>query len=678
MNISYHWLREYVATGLDARQAAEALSHIGLNVDSLTALDDGDVRLLVEITSNRPDCLGHIGVARELAAATDTTLKIPEPMFPELPETVESLTRLSVEDLDLCPLYVARIIRGIRVGPSPDWLRKRLDAVGIRPVNNIVDVTNFVMLECGQPLHAFDYARLAEGRIVVRRAEAGEKFVAIDHSEHTLSTDRLVITDAHRPVALAGVMGGADSEIYDSTTDILLEAAVFDPLSIRTTARTLALASESSYRFERRVDPCGTDWASRRACQLIVQVAGGKVARGVATAGKPIPKPLELTLRVPRIKTILGLAIPADTSADILRRLGLEVLEATAERIRVRVPSWRPDLAREIDLIEEVARHHGYEKIPQTPEVPLIYAAPTKAERVRDVVARILTAAGYFEAVTFSFTTAAHAMRLRRADVVADPLVCRGTPLALRQSVAAGLLESLRINRNVGQADARLFEIAKRFVPIEGRDLPQEDAMLALAGGDDFHAVRGALETLFDALHIGPYGFAATDRYPDLAPGMAAEIFLSERSEDPYGDTDPIGMVGVITDATAKAFDLDDPVTVAEILYAPLVEAADLAPAYRPLPQFPAIARDLAIVVDETVTWARIEQAVAAARAETLESLQPLDVYRGPQVPAGQKSVALRLILRSQAETLTHEQADEAQARILQALHAALGAVLRS
>ena len=679
MNVSYEWLKEYVPTRLDCRQAAEALTHVGLNVDDIADLEGGDARLLVEVTSNRPDCLGHIGVARELAAATDTTLKIPEPMFPELPETVESLTRIEVEDLDLCPLYVARIIRGIRVGPSPDWLRKRLDAVGIRPVNNIVDVTNFVMLECGQPLHAFDYARLAEGRIVVRRAEAGEKFVAIDHSEHALSTDRLVIADARRPVALAGVMGGADSEISDSTTDILLEAAVFDPLSIRTTARRLALASESSYRFERRVDPAATDWASRRACQLIVQVAGGKVARGVATAGKPLPKPLELTLRVPRIKTILGLAIPADTSADILRRLGLEVLEATAERIRVRVPSWRPDLAREIDLIEEVARHHGYEKIPQTPEVPLIYAAPTKAERVRDVAARILTAAGYFEAVTFSFTTAAHAMRLRRADVVADPLVCRGTPLALRQSVAAGLLESLHINRNVGQADARLFEIAKRFVPIEGRDLPQEDAMLALAGGDDFHAVRGALETLFDALHIGRrIRFAATDRYPDLAPGMAAEIFLSERSEDPYGDTDPIGMVGVITDATAKAFDLDDPVTVAEILYAPLVEAADLAPAYRPLPQFPAIARDLAIVVDETVTWARIEQAVAAARAETLESLQPLDVYRGPQVPAGKKSVALRLILRSKAETLKGEQADEAQARILQALQSAVGATLRS
>jgi phenylalanyl-tRNA synthetase beta chain len=269
-------------------------------------------------------------------------------------------------------------------------------------------------------------------------------------------------------------------------------------------------------------------------------------------------------------------------------------------------------------------------------------------------------------------------MRLRRADVVADPLVCRGTPLALRQSVAAGLLESLHINRNV-RTDARLFEIAKRFVPIEGRDLPQEDAMLALASGDEFHAVRGALETLFDALHIGRrIRFAATDRYPDLAPGMAAEIFLSERSEDPSGEADPIGMIGIITDATAKAFDLDDPATVAEILYAPLVEAADLVPAYEPLPQFPAIARDLAIVVAETVTWARIEQAVAAARAETLESLQPLDVYRGPQVPAGKKSVALRLILRSKAETLKGEQADEAQAKILQALQSAVGAVLRS
>ena len=276
MNVSYQWLKEYVATDLAASEAAAALTRIGLNVDSLTDLPGGDARLLVEVTSNRPDCLGHIGVARELAAAVGTKLRWPEVAYEEMAEPVADLTRVEIAELDLCPLYTARIIRGVKVGPSPAWMARRLEAVGIRPVNNIVDVTNYVMMECGQPLHAFDYRRLADHRIIVRRARPGERFIAIDHTEHTLSPERLVIADAHRAVALAGVMGGVDTEIAESTTDVLLEAAVFDPLNIRNTARALGLASESSYRFERRVDPCCTDWASRRACRLITEVAGGR------------------------------------------------------------------------------------------------------------------------------------------------------------------------------------------------------------------------------------------------------------------------------------------------------------------------------------------------------------------------------------------------------------------
>ena len=541
------------------------------------------------------------------------------------------------------------------------------------------------MMECGQPLHAFDYARLAEhrpsraeagpasagvGRIVVRRAAAGERFIAIDHSEHTLSADRLVIADARRAVALAGVMGGVDSEISDSTRDVLLEAAVFDPLSIRGTARALAMFSESSYRFERRVDPAGTDWASRRACQLIVQVAGGQIARGVAKAGKPLPKPAELALRVPRLKTLLGLAIPADTAATILRRLECEVLEATADRIRVRVPSWRPDLEREADLIEEVARHHGFEKIPQKDEIRLTsLAAPTKTERVRQVVGHVLTAAGYFEAVTFSFTTPDHAARLRRRDVTAEPLACRAAPLALRESLTTGVLESLRINQRAGEPGAKLFEIAKRFIPVAGQELPQEDAMLALAGGEDFESVRGVLEALFAVLRIdNRITFVATDRYADLDASAAAEILL---------DSQPIGMIGRLTKPAATAFDLDDPPLAAEVMLAPLVEAAQLQPTFKPLPQLPAIARDLALVVDEAVTWEKITAAIALARVAELESTEPLSVYRGKQIPAGKKSVALRLVLRSAGGTLKNEQADEMVARIMAALKS-LGAELRA
>ncbi|HUU09847.1 MAG TPA: phenylalanine--tRNA ligase subunit beta [Phycisphaerae bacterium] len=669
MNVSYNWLKDYVETGLGYVEAAKRLTEIGLNVDSIEDLADGDGRLEVEVTSNRPDCLGHIGVARELAAAIDATVRLPETAFDESDENAADLVAVEVADLDLCPLYTARVVCGVTVRPSPDWLVRRLEAVGVRPVNNIVDVTNYVLMECGQPLHAFDFAGIRGRRIVVRRAKAGEEFHAIDHTRHTLTPDRLVIADAQRPVALAGVMGGADTEIADTTADVLLEAAVFDPLSIRNTSRALAMMSDSSYRFERRVDPHMTDWASRRACRLIVEVAGGRVAKGVVTVGRPLPEPVELTLRVPRIETLLGLAVPADTAARILARLQCQVIEADGRRIRVRVPSWRPDLAREVDLIEEVARHYGYDKIPESRATPLAISAPTKAERVREVVGHVLTAAGYFEAITFTFTTRDHAVRFRPSDVTAEPLTCRGTALALRESLLAGVAESLRVNRGAGEATARLFEIAKRFIPLQGQELPQEEQMLALAGPGDFAEVRGVLEAVFAALRIERrVTFAATDRYADLEPGAAADILL---------DAAPIGMIGRASAQAAAAFDLDDPPTVAEVRYETLVEAADLAPTAQPLPQFPAITRDLAVVLDEATAWADVARAIRGAGVAELESLEPLDVYRGKQVPAGKKSVALRLVFRTPRGTLTHEQADGMQGSILAALTESMGAVLR-
>jgi phenylalanyl-tRNA synthetase beta chain len=673
VNASYNWLREYVPTDLPPKEVAERLTRIGLNVDAVEDLPGGDARLVVEVTANRPDCLGHIGIARELAAALNAELRLPDPAYAESATPCEKKVRVAIEATDLCPLYTARLIEGVKIGPSPGWLRQRLEAVGIRPVSNIVDVTNYVMMETGQPLHAFDFARIAEGRIVVRRAKAGERFHAIDHSEHALSPERLVIADARRPVALAGVMGGAETEISDATSDILLEAAVFDPLSIRATSRLLALASESSFRFERRVDPGGTDWASRRACALIHQTAGGKIARGVVAAGRPLPEPRELALRVARIETVLGLAIPADLAAEYLRRLGLEILVATPERIRVRVPSRRGDLEREIDLVEEVARHHGYEKIPESREVPVAYAGPTPAERVRQAAGEVLTAAGYFEAVTFSFTSADRAVRFRRQDVEAEPLALRGAALALRESILPGLLDSLRVNQNADEPDARLFEIARRFVPAAPGQMPHEDAMLALASGSgapEFENVKGALETLFERLRVADrVRFVPTDRYADLAADQAAEVLL---------DNEPIGMVGSATKESAAAFELDEPPTVAEVHFGRLIEAAVLEPAYRPLPQYPAIARDLAIVVEEAVRWADVEKAVASAGVAEVESLQALDVYRGKQVPAGKKSVALRLVLRRASGTLTHDDAAAMQARILDALRSALGAELRS
>ena len=690
MNVSYKWLRDYVKTDLPPEEAARILSHVGLNVDSMEPLPDGDVRFDVEVTSNRPDCLGHIGLARELAAAIGGAVNLPDVSYAESDEACESLVRVDVAEPDLCPLYTARLIRGVKIGPSPEWLGARLDAAGIRPVNNVVDVTNFVMMECGQPLHAFDHTALAEGRIVVRRAGRGERFIAIDHSEHTLSPDRLVIADARRPVALAGVMGGADTEISDATRDVLLEAAVFDPLSIRTTARSLGMASESSYRFERRVDPRSTDWASRRACQLIALAAGGRVARGVSVAGKftrhggPLPPLREISLRVGRIETVLGLAVAADVAARILSRLGLEVLEAGPEILRVRVPSWRPDLEREIDLVEEVARHHGYEKIPERARISVTYAPPSKAQRVREEISAVLVAAGYFEAVSFSFTSPEKAARLASAQAAGGPLALRGTPLVLRQSVLPGLLDGLRVNQNAGDAEARLFEIATRFIPSilrsgsgaaaaakdeAGDALPQEDKMLALASWDDFAAVKGVIEAVVERLRLGPrVRFAPAKDACDLDSDAAAEVLL---------DGSRLGVIGRATRETADLFELEQPPTVAELIYDRLVEAARLDPSYRPLPQYPAIARDLALVVDEQTPWHAVAGAIEAAGVAEVESVRPLDVYRGKQVPAGKKSLALRLVLRKPTETLTHEEADRIQAKVLASLKERVGATLR-
>jgi len=669
MNVSYDWLKEYVATDLGYVEAAKVLTRIGLNVEEMEDLPDGDGMLDVEVTSNRPDCLGHIGVARELAAAIGSQVTLPPADYEEADEPCADAVAVEVACPDLCPLYTARLVRGVTVGPSPDWLQRRLTAVGLRPVNNIVDVTNYILMECSQPLHAFDFGGLEGGTIRVRRATGGEQFYAIDHTRHTLAPDHQVIADASRPVALAGVMGGADTEIADSTTDVLVEAAVFDPLNIRTTSRALGLASDSSYRFERGVDAVMTDWASRRACRLIQEVAGGQVLRGVVTVGNvPTDRP-ELALRVARIQTVLGLAVPAETAADILRRLGLDVLKADSAVIRVRVPSWRPDLAREIDLIEEVARHHGYDQIPESRSLPISVAPPTQAERVRTITGQVLTAAGYFEATTFSFTTPDHAVRFRPREVTADPLVCRGTALALREALVSGVVESLHVNQNVGERDVRLFEVARQFVPVAGQDLPHEEKRIALAGPDDFQTVRGVLEALMEALHLDHrVAMEATDRYPDLEPGAAAEVLL---------DGEAIGLIGRAAPETAAAFDLDEPPVVATVSFDRLVEAACLEPTVVPLPQFPAVQRDLAVIVDDTVTWADLVRAVEAAGVAERESIEPLEVYRGKQVPAGKKSVALRLVFRRPSATLTGQEVDAMQQQVLDTLARDVGAVLR-
>ncbi len=414
MIVSWNWLTDYLRLDMPVEVLTERLALTGLNHESTSEVG-GDLAIDLEVTSNRPDCLGHLGIAREIAVVFDQTMTEPDPRPHESGPPVESRTAVAVEAPDLCPRFTARVVSGIKVGESPWWLRKRLETIGVRPISNIVDVTNYVMFECGQPLHAYDLDRLAGTRLVVRRARAGETLTAINNRVYELKPEMLVIADAEGPVGLAGVMGGLETEIGPTTANVLIEAAQFDAISVRKTARALGLHSPSSFRFERPLDPERTEWASRRCAELILELAGGTLHPGVIDVGSPPPERPIITLRLAQIERVLGVNIPHGRVLAILEALGLERLEVSGEEATYRPPSWRSDLEREIDLIEEVVRVFGYEHIPEDRPVPLT-SAPAPRERVEDEIRHALTACGFDEAVTFSLVPDG-AERLRSTPV---------------------------------------------------------------------------------------------------------------------------------------------------------------------------------------------------------------------------------------------------------------------
>ena len=461
MKISLNWLTDYVDVSIPVAELSERLKQIGLQVEEQIDTDT-DIVLDLEITSNRGDCLGHLGVAREVAAVLGLEFKPPQ--IGELPTAgkARNLTAVEVLDPDLCPRYTARVIRGVKVGPSPAWMVERLEAVGLRSINNIVDVTNYVLMEYSQPLHCFDYDKLAENRIVVRRAAGGEQMVSIDETKCELDDSMLVIADAARPVAIAGVMGGLDTEVAEATTNVLIESAQFDPLSIRRTSRKLQLMSESNYRFERGVDPVGVDAASLRACQLILELAGGQLAEGIVDVWAEPFQPRRVALRPERCCAVLGMDVSAERQAEILDHLGLAP-EAEDGRIVCTIPSYRADLTREIDLIEEVARVEGFDKIPVADRIAHAVSAETLQTRVRRMAGEALTACGFDEAVTFTFVDRAEAELLGAERIVAvDPLT-RRTNNVLRPTLLPNLLRACKTNQDVGNAEVSLFEIAACF-----------------------------------------------------------------------------------------------------------------------------------------------------------------------------------------------------------------------
>lgn len=680
MIVSWNWLKQYVQLEVPVEEFERRLMLAGLNHEGTKQVGD-DLAIDLEVTSNRPDCLGHIGIAREAAVVFGQPLKIPDPQPLHGSAKASELTKVTLNCPDLCYRYTARVIRGAKVKPSPKWLVDRLATIGIGAINNVADITNYVLMERGHPLHAFDFQKLDGREIVVREARKGERFEAINHKTYELEPGMCVIADRSRPVALGGVMGGATTEVTSFTADILIEAAEFDPLSIRNTARKLTLHSDSSYRFERGLDPEGVDWASRRCCELILQEAGGELASGVIDVGRQPPKREPIVLRLSQLKRILGIDIEPAEVGRILTALGNHGLREANDKGRAArdegqvafvPPSWRRDLTREIDLVEEVARIHGYDAIPEDVNVPMAASHRTDRDRVLTKVREVLVAAGANEAMTISLQEPSAADAF--SPWTSEPPLVSSTPVLrradrLRRSLIPSLFDARRNNEAVGNANVQLFEIARVYLPRSG-SLPEEDLMLAIISARDFFEVKGILEAIVARL-CPTTTIKVHDFQHDLfAPGRACELQIAGER---------LGYLGEVRPEVRKKFDLREPATVVEMRMATLEKIAVLVPRASALSEFPAISRDLNLVVDERVRWADLEATVTAAAGADLERVQYRDTYRDRErLGPGKKSQLLTVLFRRASGTLTGTEADQIRDQIVAACQKAHGAAIRA
>lgn len=684
MKISYNWLKEFVDVDLPPRDLAEKLTMVGLAVDGVEEHGE-DFVLDIDLTSNRPDCLSHLGVAREAAAITRNPLRMPKVEFAESQTKVGELTSVEILNPDLCPRYTARIIKGVKIGPSPEWLVKRLEVMGQRSVNNVADITNYVMLEMGQPLHAFDLAMLNSQRIIVRAARDGEKMTTLDGEERELTSRMLVIADGERAVALGGIKGGEDSGITDTTVDVLLEAAYFTPAQIRATSKALGLSTEASYRFERGTDPEIVPVASARAAAMIAEIAGGEVLEGIVDIYPKQAERRRITMRRARYSKLTGLQIELGEAEAILRGLGFEV-EADIENdsLHTNAPSWRIDISIEEDLIEEVARIAGYDNLKITLPGSAGAGAYLPGEEGRRAARRALTSLGYTEAVSFSFVNA-------EADaVVSDApdsarLLLRNpideTQSHMRTTLLGGLLKALEHNFNHSSRNVRLFEIGKCFLDA-GEDRPRETEHLAFVATGarnefdwqtanakiDFFDVKGALESIGAALGLPPMEFTPVETTTSLHPGRAALISLAGNR---------VGQIGQLHPRVAANYKFKQAVFVAELDFGALLNADRAGVRYQPLPKYPAVVRDLALLIETSVPLAAIERAVHALSISELAGIRLFDLYSGKELPAGKHSIALSLRYRAADRTLTDEEISVMHSQIVNQLTEEFSAEIR-
>lgn len=676
--------------GPDATGIMILPQNLALGADLADALDLKDTVLDVGVTPNRPDCLCMIGIAREVAAVAGKKLRYPQINVSESDEDISHLTSVEILDPDLCPRYAARIVKNVSIKPSPLWMRLRLESVGLRAINNAVDVTNFVMMEMNQPMHAFDFRFLEGGRIVVRRSNSGEIFVSLDEKERILKEDTLMICDAKKPVAIGGIMGGLNSEVKDDTNTILLESAYFNPVSIRRSSKWLQMSTDAAFRFERGIDPFGQVRALDRAALLLSDISGGTICRNVIDeCPAPIKSAVHIPLRMKKIRGILGADITGDEVEKTLGSIEMNVEKAPGEGLyHVIPPTFRVDISREIDLIEEVARLHGFEKIPVTmPTIRAQLTASKGGEHFFDKIAGILNGCGYSEVINYSFVSpkAADILQLdahdrRRKTVrISNPLT--EDQSVMRTSMAYSLLESMRRNANAGCFNLKFFELGRIYLYSEKDVLPDERATLAclLTGSRydeswhfdnveaDFYDLKGVLENLFDELRIA-VDFDADAKESFLHPGRSSSLSIG---------TQRIGFIGEVHPNVLEAMDLKNHAFYCEIDIDRIVPHCRDNAVFKEISRYPAVVRDAAFLADKKIEAHAVVSAVMQTGEELLEKVSIFDVYHGQGIAEGKKSLALRFSYRASDRTLTDDEVNQAHSRMIETVIARTGASVR-
>lgn len=700
MKISLNWLKEFTEVPSDPRELKRTLTGVGLGVESISTFGDDSI-LEVEVTTNRPDCLNHYGVAREVATAYRVPLKKVEVVPKEYGPLVSEYASVEIVDPDLCARYCARVVRNVQVKPSPDWLAGRLTGLGARPINNVTDVTNYVLLELGHPLHAFDLSKISEGRVEVRRARSAETLVTLDGIERKLDPQNLVIADATRPVALAGVMGGFESGISDRTRSVLLESAWFDPLSIRRTAKTHGMHTEASHRFERGADIEMAPLALDRATQLIVQLAGGEIMRGKIDV-YPRPQPREkIDLRRSEMQRILGAEILWEDVERILRSLGFTFERRATDAWRVIPPSFRLDVTREVDLIEEVARHFGYDRFPSrlVPALP-----PAENDRLRQkeqVITQTLTALGYREIQTSPMVDPSENARFsaKASVLLQNPLSQEAS--ALRTTAMPTMLAALRWNLDRGHEDLRLFEIGKTYWrPAES---PEERQVLALGLAGyrrpetvyekpqelSFFDLKGDLETLLEMFAVQDLRFEPIGGRDELKPAAAGGPHAHGTCETPGVSYlaaglagkflcrgGPVAVLGKLAENLGKEYKLRRPVWLAEIDLERLLEFPLRSKSWHEFSRFPAVQRDFSLIVPEAVNYGQIASIIQSLAVSDVIHFLPVEVFRSASIGPAHYGLLLRVTFQSLEHTLTGEEIGAAGQKVLDAL-APLGIRLR-